>query len=199
MPKKYTVIIEKGEDGYWKYDRVKVNEEFEKLLKVWNFVNPKATDIKQEIIKKEKAGDLQGEKELDGRLRNFWHSFIYLFNLVLELRNSFSLQIKIKAGEVIAVDEGVDFIASPVKPFFTTPNPYIPSNLCWLAVENADANGAYNIARKGVMILKKIREHAKKDPEFKKLPNLFISNAEWDEAARDWGKYAGTTALNLDH
>src|SRR3989338_7861252 len=190
---------QKGEDGYWKYDRVKVNEEFEKLLKVWNFVNPKATDIKQEIIKKEKAGDLQGEKELDGRLRNFWHSFIYLFNLVLELRNSFSLQIKIKAGEVIAVDEGVDFIASPVKPFFTTPNPYIPSNLCWLAVENADANGAYNIARKGVMILKKIREHAKKDPEFKKLPNLFISNAEWDEAARDWGKYAGTTALNLDH
>lgn len=50
--------------------------------------------------------------------------------------------------------------------------------------QNGDANGAYNIARKGILVLDKIRNHAKKDPEFKKSPDLFISNDEWDNFAQ---------------
>lgn len=42
--------------------------------------------------------------------------------------------------------------------------------------ENADANGAYNIARKGLWIINRIKET--KEAELNKV-NLNISNKEW--------------------
>ena len=45
--------------------------------------------------------------------------------------------------------------------------------------KNADANGAYNIARKGIWIVQRIKES---DPD-KKL-NLAITNQEWLEFAQ---------------
>jgi CRISPR-associated protein Cpf1 len=38
---------------------------------------------------------------------------------------------------------------------------------------NADANGAYNIARKGIIMLKNIKANSEK-------PNLYISDEDWD-------------------
>ncbi|NTW46280.1 MAG: hypothetical protein HGB18_04510 [Candidatus Moranbacteria bacterium] len=50
---------------------------------------------------------------------------------------------------------------------------------------NGDANGAYNIARKGRMMLSRISdfEHRKKNGKLgkgEKYPNLFISDSDWD-------------------
>lgn len=42
--------------------------------------------------------------------------------------------------------------------------------------QNADANGAYNIARKGLFIIKRIKETP--DDELKKV-DLSISNKDW--------------------
>ena len=101
--------------------------------------------------------------------------------------------------------EGVDFIASPVKPFFATravsekgealskknfagfENRFIGSGAekkKFVEDFNGDANGAYNIARKGVMILNAIREKSEK-------PDLYISKYDWDEATAKWAKENG--------
>ena len=72
----------------------------------------------------------------------FHKSMIYYFNAIMTMRVTDSSK-----------DSGTnenDFILSPVEPFFDSrkARPGLP--------ENGDANGAYNIARKGVCILQKI-------------------------------------------
>ncbi len=68
---------------------------------------------------------------------------------------------KIKTGE----DEN-DYIFSPVFPFYNskdhTKYPNMP--------KNSDSNGAYNISRKGLLILAKINEGSK---------NILVSNKDW--------------------
>lgn len=44
---------------------------------------------------------------------------------------------------------------------------------------SGDANGAYNIARKGQLMLEHIRSIQEKSNDFKDL-SLYISDAEWD-------------------
>jgi hypothetical protein len=39
---------------------------------------------------------------------------------------------------------------------------------------NGDSNGAYNIARKGIILLDRISEGVEK-------PNLFIADKDWDD------------------
>ncbi|MBI5401559.1 type V CRISPR-associated protein Cas12a/Cpf1 [Candidatus Wolfebacteria bacterium] len=48
---------------------------------------------------------------------------------------------------------------------------------------NGDANGSYNIARKGIMILEKIRQYKKKNGNLDKMNwgDLFIDIEEWDK------------------
>lgn len=108
-----------------------------------------------------------------------WKTLVFLWNLLTQIRNT----DKSKTG-----NEN-DFLQSPVysdryHQFFDSrkiTDKHIP--------DNGDANGAYNIARKGVMVMKKIKDHAKDDSEFKKNLNLFISDEEWDKAVSDWGGY----------
>ncbi len=183
---------EKDRDGYWDYALININEKMEELFKLWDFKDTRAQDMREEISCKELNGELRGKRIFDGKEKNFYESFLYLFNLILQLRNSFSLQIKLKDGKLGSIKEGVDFIASPVKPFFTTKTEkdgevLLEGNLAdfkkmivskerdrILAEFNGDANGAYNIARKGIMILKSIKENSEK-------PDLFISKKQWDE------------------
>lgn len=87
---------EKGYDGYWTYKPIDVNAKLKELFELWDFENPAAEDIKKEIARKEADGELRGKREFDDKEKNFYESFIYLFNLVLQLRNSFSLQIEAK-------------------------------------------------------------------------------------------------------
>lgn len=52
---------------------------------------------------------------------------------------------------------------------------------------NGDANGAYNIARKGLLALRKIQNAG--NPENVRWKDLKIDVNEWDKAVNDWDKF----------
>ena len=97
--------------------------------------------------------------------KNFFERLLHLLKLTLQMRNS-----KIGAD--------IDYLISPVADdngiFYDSRScdPSLPAN--------ADANGAYNIARKGLWILKQIKETV----DLKKL-KLTISNKEWLRFAQE--------------
>jgi len=147
-------------------------------------------DIKEQIKYKENKNEL-GEKEFDGKRRNFYKSFIFIFNLILQIRNSFSESKNEK-------ETYTDFIASPVKPFFATENGYSKANFETFEKKflgkaknrekikkefNGDANGAFNIARKGIMILEKIKQYKETNGSLDKMGwgDLVIGIEEWDK------------------
>jgi hypothetical protein len=91
--------------------------------------------------------------------RDFFEQLLELFKLTLQMRNSIQ-------------KSDIDYIISPVADengdFFDSRNPKID------LPNNADANGAYNIARKGLWIIEQI----KKADDLKRV-NLAITNKEW--------------------
>lgn len=187
--------------GYWDYKAVKPNEMLKDLFEVYDF--DLKSDIKKQIEDKEKENEL-GEKEFDGKRRNFYKSFIFILNLILQVRNSFSE--KDSEGNEINY---IDFIASPVYPFFATEaidknreklsaanfdvfeEKFLSSSADKEKIKkefNGDANGAFNIARKGIIILNKISAWHKENEKLIKggkkekfYPDLFIPYSEWDK------------------
>ena len=101
--------------------------------------------------------------------KDFFTELIHLFNLTMQMRNSIT-------GNV-----DVDYLISPVRnangEFYDSrnyeniENPSMP--------QNADANGAYNIARKGLWAINQI-----KNCENTREVKLSISNKEWLEYAQ---------------
>ena len=115
-------------------------------------------DIKQSILEQIDKLNSRGNEK-------FFKDFIFLFNLMCQIRNT----DKEKQG-----DEN-DFILSPVEPFFDSRKAKkFGDNL----PKNGDENGAYNIARKGIILLNRIGEWKIVGNE--KYPDLFIRNTEWD-------------------
>lgn len=110
---------------------VELTEEFNKLFEEYKI---ELKNIKVDLLQRE-----------DSKL---YEKFIFLFKLLLQLRNS-------------STGINIDYIISPVKnknnDFFDSRkgNPYLP--------KDADANGAYNIARKGLMLLETIKNTDPKD------------------------------------
>ena len=103
------------------------------------------SEIQSEIIKQDK--------------KEFFEGLLHLLRLTLQLRNS-------KTGT------DIDYMQSPVA---DENGAFYNSDECGESLpENADANGAYNVARKGLMIIDKI----KKSEDLKKI-DLKISNKEW--------------------
>ncbi len=99
----------------------------------------------------------------------FFSDFIFFFTLICQIRNTNKDE---KWNEN-------DFILSPVEPFFDSrKSEKFGKNL----PKNGDDNGAYNIARKGIIILERMSEWSKQDME--KYPDLFVSNKDWDEFVR---------------
>jgi len=179
-------IRRENNSGHWNYKHINPNIELKKILSGYGF--ELKGDIKKQIAEKEEKGELRENREFDDKARNFYKSLIYLINLTFQLRNSFSKKIKLDENDSV-IEEGkdVDFIASPVEPFFTTANDYKDLNLAGfedkiLAKDkerimkefNGDANGAYNIARKGLITLNRINENSEK-------PNLIIKKEDWDK------------------
>ena len=81
--------------------------------------------------------------------------------MVLQMRNS-------------VTGTEIDYMISPVA---NAEGVFYDSRNCKKNLpENADANGAYNIARKGLWIINRIKET--KEAELNKV-NLNISNKEW--------------------
>ena len=108
------------------------------------------SDLKQAIVGQDK--------------KDFFEGLLHLLKLTLQMRNSHT-------GTTI------DYMQSPV---MNSEGKFYNSNGCDNTLpQNADANGAYNIARKGIMIVNRIKE----TEDLKKL-KLAISNKEWLEFAQ---------------
>lgn len=92
---------------------------------------------------------------------DFYRKLFWYLNLLLDIRNSVS-------------GTDVDYISCP-KCGFNSKNSK--------EIENGDANGAYNIARKGIMILEKIKKYKKDNSGLDKISwgDLFIDIEEWDK------------------
>lgn len=98
---------------------------------------------------------------INGHDKTFYVELLELFRLTLQMRNSIT-------------GSDVDYLVSPVKN--ETGRFYDSREKLTGLPENADANGAYNIARKGLWIIDQIKE--KEDEQLDQL-RLAISNKEW--------------------
>lgn len=93
--------------------------------------------------------------------KDFYERFLNLFKLTLQMRNSI-------------IGETVDFIISPIK---SEDGTFYDSRIDNDKLQkNADANGAFNIARKGLWVIKQIKNTP--DDKLKKV-KLAITNKEW--------------------
>ena len=107
-----------------------------------------------------------------------WKRLVFLWNLLVQIRNT----------DRNNQEDKNDFIQSPVwsekhRQFFDS-RKVKKVNL----PQNGDANGAYNIARKGFILLKRI----KNCEDISKFggSNYYIDDVEdWDIAVSDWDKY----------
>lgn len=89
---------------------------------------------------------------------------MHLMKLMLQMRNS-------------KTNTEIDYLLSPVA---DENGDFYDSRTCSCQLpKDADANGAYNIARKGLWIIRKIQETAAGE-----RPNLAISNKEWLDFAQ---------------
>ncbi|MBR2261411.1 MAG: type V CRISPR-associated protein Cas12a/Cpf1 [Paludibacteraceae bacterium] len=92
---------------------------------------------------------------------SFHKELLHLLHLTLQMRNS-------------VTNSEVDFLLSPV---MNASGEFYDSRTCGKNLpENADANGAYNIARKGLWIIEQIKNT--NDNDLAKI-KLAISNKEW--------------------
>lgn len=143
--------------------------------RIVNFRNPdnnsqwdsKTVDPTAEIIELCRGYDIDYKSEdlktefVSVKDRRFHEELLRLFRLVLQMRNS-------------VTGTEIDYMISPVA---NAEGVFYDSRNCKKNLpENADANGAYNIARKGVWIINKIKET--KEAELDKV-KLNISNKEW--------------------
>ena len=90
----------------------------------------------------------------------FYREFMRLFTLMLQMRNSDE-------------EAGIDEIISPVR---NRQGEFFVSGKREGLPADADANGAYNIAKKGLFLIRRIHET---DEEKLRSMNLAISNKEW--------------------
>lgn len=132
---------------------------------------------KEKSFKKQIEKGVELEK-VDGRNETAWQSLRYVLGIIQQIRNS---------GKIIEDD---NFLYSPVcndkGEHFDTRNHQNNGELS--EIKDADANGAYNIARKGLIMDAHIKEWIKngkpklsdkKDEKTSDL-DLFISDREWD-------------------
>lgn len=137
----------------WDNEEIVLTDEFKKLFNDYGIDYSNESNIIDQL------------QELPAK---FYQSFMYLLGLVLQMRNSIS-------G---SVDD--DRIISPVK---MSNGDFFDSSLQLEHLPDcADANGAYNIARKGLWIIKQI-ENSEEDKLMK--IKLNISNKEWLELTQN--------------
>ena len=140
-------------NGEWDSETVTLTDKFKALFECRGI--DYRSDLKEQITKQSDAG--------------FFKELIYYFALTLQMRNS-------RTGSTAAED---DYLISPVRnadgEFFDSRN--YSGKSAALPVD-ADANGAYNIARKGIWAIEQIKNAS--DDSIDKI-NLAISNAEWLE------------------
>ncbi|OGF20863.1 type V CRISPR-associated protein Cpf1 [Candidatus Falkowbacteria bacterium RBG_13_39_14] len=120
------------------------------------------------------------EQLINGRFgKDFYWELMYFLNLILEIRN-------------VVSETEIDYIQCPVCGFHSDDG--FRGNKF-----NGDANGAYNIARKGRLILEKINQH--KNLKELKTGDLSVNIVEWDKAVNNWDKFVqgdNTESKNIE-
>ncbi|MCA9365098.1 MAG: type V CRISPR-associated protein Cas12a/Cpf1, partial [Candidatus Moranbacteria bacterium] len=121
----------------------------------------------EDILKQIRSLEAKGNEK-------FFKEFTFLFNLICQIRNT-------DDSEKAKKEEKDDFILSPVEQFFDSRNKNDKD-----LPKNGDDNGAYNIAKKGVILLQRISEFKNKNSSCKKmtLGDLYISDVQWDNFAQ---------------
>uniref|UniRef100_UPI0035F21D55 ReChb n=1 Tax=synthetic construct TaxID=32630 RepID=UPI0035F21D55 len=138
-------------NNQWDSKEVNVTEEFKNLFDEYNIDYKNGNDLKEAILSQDDA--------------DFFKSLLHLLRLTLQMRNSIT-------------GTEIDYIISPVAnengEFFDSrkADESLP--------KDADANGAYHIARKGLWVLEQIKQ----TDDLKKV-NLAISNKEWLEFVQE--------------
>lgn len=163
----------------WVPEQINVKEILDKLFA--NF--DKGRSFKEQVNEEVKL------EKIEGRSETAWQSFRYVLNMIQQIRNS-------------GIEKKDDnFLYSPVRnengEHFDTRNPQNNGGL--ELIVDADANGAFNIARKGLIMDAHIkhwinsgRPKIKKDGKETSDLDLFISDREWDLWLLDreeWKKY----------
>jgi CRISPR-associated protein Cpf1 len=106
-------------------------------------------------------GKYMGKVEANRENAKFFKSIFYAFERTLQMRNS-------------SAQTGEDYIESPVK---DSSGKFFDSRKCGKALpENADANGAYHIALKGLLMVDELKTSDS--------PKLAIKNEKWLEFAQ---------------
>lgn len=147
-----------------------------KRIKIWRNPENNSNWDSQEIDLTENFKDLFAKHQIDitanlkeqickQEQRCFFEELLYLLKLTLQMRNS-------KPGTE------VDYLVSPVA---DKNGCFYDSRTCGkILPENADANGAFNIARKGLMLVRQIKET--KD----------LSTLKFDISNKSWLRFAQT-------
>ena len=139
----------RNHDGQWVQNTVDITEELKKVFNE-NGINYKDSDVKEELSAK------------DGK--EFHSRILYLFRLILQMRNSIS-------------NSDIDYLISPV---LNAKGDFYDSRLAGKDMpKDADANGAYNIARKGLMMINRLKESGDD-----LNADLLIRNKEWLQYAQ---------------
>lgn len=146
----------KNDKGYWVCEPVNLTEAMTRLFEDFNINIEK--NLKDQIVKKTEA--------------KFFKQLLWLFRLMVQMRNS-EYQSSVEENHT-----PLDYIISPVKDakgkFYCSED--YSGNKAELPID-ADANGAYNIARKGLMLMQRIKDFKPvKDNDY---VSLAISNKEW--------------------
>ena len=132
------------QNNQWDNEQINLTKAFEALF------NKYAINYKSNILK----ASITSQTD-----KAFFEELIYLFKLILQMRNS-------------VTNSNIDYLISPVAnkkgEFYNSDT--AANNL----PQNADANGAFNIARKGLWVIEQIKQTA----DLKKL-KLAITNKEW--------------------
>lgn len=142
-----------NKNNEWDSKQIDLTEEFRKLFNKYNI---NLNNIKEEILSKGDSKFYNANEENDG-----FEGFTNLFKLTVQMRNSVPGEME-------------DNLISPVKnkfgKFFNS------SDGVKGLPKDADANGAYNIARKGLMLIEQI-----KNTEDEKIDKIKynITNKEW--------------------
>jgi hypothetical protein len=152
--------LNKGKGGYTHY--IDITENLKEILKSVNI------NADRDILSQIEKLDENNKEHI-----RFLRDLIYYINMICQIRNT---QQEKDGNEN-------DFILSPVEPFFDSrKSKEFGNNL----PENGDDNGAYNIARKGIIILNRLSEYKNKNGDMSglKWDNLHISQSAWDNFAQ---------------
>lgn len=146
------VFRSEEQNGNWTTETVVLTEAFRDLFETYG-IDYRAADLKEKIL---------GRTE-----KPFYEKFMRLFKLTLQMRNSIP-------------NSDVDYLISPVRGSDGT---FFDSREASADLpQDADANGAYNIARKALWAIRQIQ--AAPEEEVKKV-RTSISNAAWLEFAQN--------------